>query len=119
MLGSIANNDTELASFAAVDVDLGHHFGAVQVQTIGFRAIHDAEAAALLGNTFVVNNLCNVIHADMFLFLSCDGWVPYFQFHVILFRPLCSYVIGSLHGGQVFCQQHLFLGKFLLDGFVE
>jgi hypothetical protein len=119
MLGSIANNYAELASFAAVDVDLRHHFGAVQVQTVGFRTIHDAEAAALLRNTFLVYNLCNVIHADRFPFLSCDGWVPYFQFHVILFRPLCSYVIGSLHGGQVLCEKHLFLGKLLLDGFVE
>ena len=63
MFGRVADDNAEFAAFAAVNIDLCDHLGRIEVQTIGFRAIHDAEAAALLCRAFLIDDLRYVIHA--------------------------------------------------------
>ena len=67
MLGSIADDDAELATFAAINCDFRHHLRDVEVQAIGFRAIHDAQAATFFCHALLVDNLRYVIHATGFL----------------------------------------------------
>jgi len=59
----VANDYAKLAALAAIYINLGDHLAGVQVQAVGFRAIHDTEAAALLGSAFLVDDLRYVIHA--------------------------------------------------------
>jgi len=63
MLGSVTDYDAEFAAFATVDIDLRDHLAGIQIQTVGLRAIHDAEAATLLSRAFLIDDLGNVIHA--------------------------------------------------------
>jgi hypothetical protein len=63
MFGGVAYNHAQFTALAAVDIDFRHHFAGVQIQAIGLGTIHDAEATALLGRTFLINHLRNVIHA--------------------------------------------------------
>src|SRR5215210_5263473 len=67
VLGSVTDDDAQFAAFATVDIDLGYHLPRVQIQGVGLRTIHDAQTASFLGNTLVVDDLCDVIHVTKFL----------------------------------------------------
>jgi hypothetical protein len=67
VFGGITDDDAELATLAAINCDFCDHLGDVQIQAVGFRAIHNAQSTALFGHAFLVDNLRYVIHATWFL----------------------------------------------------
>ena len=67
MLRGIAHHDTELTTLASIDRYLGDHSRHVQIQAIRLGAVHNAEAAALLGDALLFDDLRNVIHVSLTL----------------------------------------------------
>ncbi len=67
VFGGVAHDDAELASFTAIDCDFCDHLRDVEIQAIGFRAVHDAQATSLFCHALLVDNLRYVIHATWFL----------------------------------------------------
>jgi hypothetical protein len=67
VFGRVADDDTEFTALTAVDDDFGDHLFRIEVETVGFRAIHDAESASLFGHAFFIDDLRYVIHASSFL----------------------------------------------------
>ena len=101
MLGSVTDDDTELATLTPVDVDLRHHLAGIQIEAVRLGTIHDAQAAAFLGRAFLVDDLRDVIHSSWFLFLRGDGRIADLQLNLVLFGPLAGYLVGPLHGRQI------------------
>ena len=101
VFGCVADDHAEFATLAPVDVHFRNHLGGVQIEAVSLRTLHNAQASAFFGCAFIVNHLCDVIHAIWFLFLRGNGRIADLQFNIVLFGPLTGDLVSTLHRRQV------------------